>query len=254
MLAISRALLTNPHLLVMDEPTEGLAPVIVAQVEEMLVRLGEEGDIAVLVIEQNIGVATAVAEQRRDHGQRPRSTASSSCARLAADRDLQQRLLGVGRHSEATGGRGGSAAATPRERRPRPRPAPSAARSRVYVSNPIPPTRWSQPVPIARIEAARAHALRPASRGSTKRPRDARSPTRRAVGPPAGARRRHARHQGRGAALHPGPRRRERACARGWSTSRRAASRSRRRHGAGNRAQSPRGGAGGVRPAIAARR
>ncbi len=47
----------------MDEPTEGLAPVIVAQVEEMLVRLGEEGDIAVLVIEQNIGVATAVSAE-----------------------------------------------------------------------------------------------------------------------------------------------------------------------------------------------
>ena len=62
MLAISRALLTNPQLLVMDEPTEGLAPVIVAQVEEMLVRLGEDGDMAVLVIEQNIGVATAVSE------------------------------------------------------------------------------------------------------------------------------------------------------------------------------------------------
>src|SRR3984957_12088744 len=63
MLAISRALLTNPKLLVMDEPTEGLAPVIVSQVEDMLVRLGEEGDISVLVIEQNIGVATAVASE-----------------------------------------------------------------------------------------------------------------------------------------------------------------------------------------------
>ncbi len=62
MLAISRALVTNPRLLIMDEPTEGLAPVIVSQVEEMLVRLGEESDMAILVIEQNIGVATTVSE------------------------------------------------------------------------------------------------------------------------------------------------------------------------------------------------
>ena len=47
----------------MDEPTEGLAPVIVAQVEEMLVRLGAESDIAILVIEQNIGVATSVSDK-----------------------------------------------------------------------------------------------------------------------------------------------------------------------------------------------
>ena len=75
MLAISRALLSDPKLLVMDEPTEGLAPVIVEQVERMLVTLAEEGEMAILVIEQNIGVATAVSDQCRDHGQRPHQPA-----------------------------------------------------------------------------------------------------------------------------------------------------------------------------------
>src|ERR1043165_3497475 len=99
MLAISRALLTNPQLLIMDEPTEGLAPVIVAQVEEMLVRLGEDGDMSVLVIEQNIGVATAIARNVAImvNGRVNRIIES---ARLVADRDLQQRLLGVGTHGD----------------------------------------------------------------------------------------------------------------------------------------------------------
>jgi uncharacterized protein (UPF0261 family)/ABC-type branched-subunit amino acid transport system ATPase component len=157
MLAISRALVTNPRLLIMDEPTEGLAPVIVAQVEEMLVRLGEEGDISVLVIEQNIGVATAVANSVAImvNGRVNRVIDS---ARLASDRDLQQRLLGVGRHSDAEAEVNPEAKeddAPGRATSPRPK---SLAPVRIYISNPVPPTRWSQPVPIARIESS-ARAL-----------------------------------------------------------------------------------------------
>src|SRR3546814_10514710 len=52
-----------PRLLVLDEPTEGLAPVVVRQVEELLATLAAEGDVAILLIEQNIAVATAIAGQ-----------------------------------------------------------------------------------------------------------------------------------------------------------------------------------------------
>ena len=145
MLAISRALLLNPRLLVMDEPTEGLAPVIVSQVEEMLVRLGAAGDVDVVVIEQNIGVATAVAETVAImvNGRINRVT---DAAELAADRELQQRLLGVGRHAhEETPDPGDRASPDTAP------PVPTGPR-KIYLSNPKTPTRWSQPVPVRLIE------------------------------------------------------------------------------------------------------
>ena len=153
MLAISRALLTNPHLLIMDEPTEGLAPVIVAQVEEMLVRLGEDGDMSVLVIEQNIGVATAISKNVAImvNGRVNRIIDS---ARLAADRELQQRLLGVGVHVGLETDLEATDADVEAKARPAPTRAASAAPIRIYISNPTLPTRWSQAAPIARIEAA----------------------------------------------------------------------------------------------------
>ncbi len=94
MLAIVRALLLNPTLLVMDEPTEGLAPVIVQQVEEMLRSLAADGEIAVLLIEQNLGVAIAVADvvDVMVNGRIARSMPTSE---LAGDLALQRRLLGV---------------------------------------------------------------------------------------------------------------------------------------------------------------
>ncbi len=94
MLAIGRALLLDPKLLVMDEPTEGLAPVIVEQVAQALRDLAAEGEIAVLLIEQNLGVAMTVAD-RIGVMVNGRIAQELPTAQLAADRELQERLLGV---------------------------------------------------------------------------------------------------------------------------------------------------------------
>jgi uncharacterized protein (UPF0261 family)/ABC-type branched-subunit amino acid transport system ATPase component len=101
MLAIGRALLLEPKLLVMDEPTEGLAPVIVEQVAQALHSLAHEGEIAVLLIEQNLGVALEVAD-RIGVMVNGRIAQEMPAAALAADRQLQERLLGVksGGHDE----------------------------------------------------------------------------------------------------------------------------------------------------------
>ncbi|MEL6646959.1 MAG: ABC transporter permease [Pseudomonadota bacterium] len=96
MLAISRALLPNPRLLVMDEPTEGLAPVIVDQVVDMLGKIAGEGDVAIFLVEQNIAVATAVSQDCAIMVNGRISTVIDA-AKLSSDRALQQRLLGVGR-------------------------------------------------------------------------------------------------------------------------------------------------------------
>jgi len=57
MLAIARALMTNPSVLLMDEPTEGLAPVIVQALAQVLLRLRGEGDLSIVLVEQNSRVA-----------------------------------------------------------------------------------------------------------------------------------------------------------------------------------------------------
>ena len=63
MLAIGRALVLNPALLLLDEPSEGLSPVAVDRVIEIVRHLRKESGISVLLVEQNIGVADAVADR-----------------------------------------------------------------------------------------------------------------------------------------------------------------------------------------------
>jgi branched-chain amino acid transport system ATP-binding protein len=93
MLAIGRALVTNPKILVMDEPSEGLAPTVIEGLIETFQVLEEEG-LAILLIEQNLGVATALAERQlvMIGGQ---IAAEATASRLAGDPDLQRRYLGV---------------------------------------------------------------------------------------------------------------------------------------------------------------
>jgi branched-chain amino acid transport system ATP-binding protein len=62
MLSIARALLTNPSVLLLDEPTEGLAPVVVDEIERVLRRLKEEG-LAILLVEQRLDFALAFADE-----------------------------------------------------------------------------------------------------------------------------------------------------------------------------------------------
>jgi branched-chain amino acid transport system ATP-binding protein len=62
MVAIGRALMANPDLLILDEPSEGLAPVIVDELAALLVRLGTDG-MGILLIEQNISLIHRVAER-----------------------------------------------------------------------------------------------------------------------------------------------------------------------------------------------
>jgi branched-chain amino acid transport system ATP-binding protein len=93
MLAIGRALLGNPALLIMDEPSEGLAPAVVDTLVETIKKLEEEG-LAILLIEQKLDVATSVANRQlvMVGGEIALETTASQ---LASDAEMQRRYLGV---------------------------------------------------------------------------------------------------------------------------------------------------------------
>ena len=93
MLAIGRALVTNPRVLIMDEPSEGLAPTIVEGLLQTIKDLAA-GGMGLLVVEQNLGVATSLAE--RQLVMMTGSIATETTANeLTNDPSAQRRYLGV---------------------------------------------------------------------------------------------------------------------------------------------------------------
>jgi len=93
MLVIARALLAQPRVLLLDEPSLGLAPKVMAQVMDLVVRLSREHGITIILVEQNARGALAIA----DHGvvlNLGRVVAAADAATLAADVALRHHYLG----------------------------------------------------------------------------------------------------------------------------------------------------------------
>ena len=94
MLAIGRALMANPRVLLLDEPSLGLAPRLVEQVRDTIVELNRQG-VSVLLVEQNAAMALAIAS----HGyvmETGRVVKDGPAQELLADQDIQEFYLGVG--------------------------------------------------------------------------------------------------------------------------------------------------------------
>jgi len=94
MLSIARALMTNPGVLLMDEPSEGLAPIIVEELVRILGRLRESGGITLILVEQNTRIAFEFSDRTvvMDRG---RITYDGDSETLRSDKDRLDSLIGV---------------------------------------------------------------------------------------------------------------------------------------------------------------
>jgi branched-chain amino acid transport system ATP-binding protein len=93
MLAIGRALMTNPRLLILDEATEGLAPMVRADIHRSIERLKAEG-LSILVIDKDVKALTRLAD-RHYILEKGRVVWSGASAELAASADIQHKYLGI---------------------------------------------------------------------------------------------------------------------------------------------------------------
>jgi len=94
MLAISRALMARPRLLLMDEPSLGLAPLVVKQIFEIIKKINEENNTTIFLVEQNANLALKVAHRGyvMENGM---ITLSDTAASLLANEDVKKAYLGI---------------------------------------------------------------------------------------------------------------------------------------------------------------
>jgi branched-chain amino acid transport system ATP-binding protein len=95
MLAIARALMTNPALLLLDEPLEGLAPIIVEALSEAFTQLVADKNLALILVEQHTEIALSLTEDAVVI-ERGRIVHRARSAELARDPDMAARVLGLG--------------------------------------------------------------------------------------------------------------------------------------------------------------
>jgi branched-chain amino acid transport system ATP-binding protein len=94
MLAISRALMARPRLLLLDEPSMGLAPLVIQRIFKTIRKINEEHDTTIFLVEQNANLALRVAHRGYvlENG---RVTMEDSAARLLADEGVKRAYLGI---------------------------------------------------------------------------------------------------------------------------------------------------------------
>ena len=94
MLAIARALMTNPALLLLDEPLEGLAPIVVEELAAAIRRMTSEGSMAFILVEQHADIALSLT-QNAIVLERGRIVHRGASAALLADHAALDRLIGL---------------------------------------------------------------------------------------------------------------------------------------------------------------